>query len=258
MCVIYLAFRSDPRYRLVVAANRDEFHERPTSPMQPWGSGILAGRDLRGGGTWMGLHRRGRFAALTNFRETAPPPAGAPSRGGLVVEALESESAPEPWLRDLETKGDAIAGFSLFVSDLETLAYYSNRGGGVRLLDAGIYAVSNGLLGDPWPKVVRGAAAFEERVKGAADPELTASLFEVLFDASGAEDGALPETGVGIDRERTLAPIFIRGSEYGTRSSSVIVIREEGVGSFYERTYGPDAEPKGMRSIEIPPRNRAP
>ncbi|MGH9458332.1 MAG: NRDE family protein [Thermoanaerobaculia bacterium] len=274
MCVIYLSFRADAAWRLVVAANRDEFHERPTAALHAWNDedGILAGRDLRGGGTWMGVHRDGRFAALTNFREPAAVPGPAPSRGGLVTEYLREGGDPASWLERVAARADAYAGFSLFASDLETLAHFSNRSGSVRTLPPGRYAISNGLLGDPWPKVVRGLAAFERalgetsvgapsrraprqnvtsaregsrRDAAATWEALTDTFLDVLRDATPAGDGDLPDTGVGPDREKMLSPIFIRGSEYGTRSSSVILVGEGGEGEFVEESFGPDAVPAG-------------
>lgn len=239
MCVIYLAFRIHSRYRLVVAANRDEFHERPTAAMGEWGEepGLFAGRDLRSGGSWMGVHARGRFAALTNFREAAPAREGAPSRGSLVTSYLMDGEDPSIWLDALAPRARSFAGFSLFLSDFETLAHLSNRGGGVSRLHAGIYAISNGLLGDPWPKVVRGKERFTRVVEEMrADP--VEPLLEILADATSAEDRALPRTGVGLERERALSPIFIRGDEYGTRSSSVLLIGETGESVFVERSFG--------------------
>jgi uncharacterized protein with NRDE domain len=239
MCVIYLAFRSHPRYRLVVAANRDEFHDRPTAPVARWEdeSGVIAGRDLRSGGTWMGMHARGRFAALTNFREPLPQVPPAPTRGALVASYLAEGGAPERWLRELAPRAAVFAGFSIFASDLATLGHYSNRGGDVTPLGPGVYAVSNGLIGDPWPKVVRGREKFARSLEGKGD--LVASLLELLADSSPATDGELPHTGVGIERERMLSPIFIRGVDYGTRSSSVLLVGEEGEGIFVERSFGP-------------------
>jgi uncharacterized protein with NRDE domain len=252
MCVIYLAFRSHPRYRLVVAANRDEFHERPTGAMGEWDEepGLVAGRDLRRGGTWMGVHARGRFAALTNFRETLPAKPGAPSRGRLVASYLVDGEDPVLWLESLAARAHSYDGFSLFLSDFESLAHFSNRGGGVSLLDPGVHAISNGRLGDLWPKVVRGRERFAARVSGSA-PDLVAPLLEILADATAAQDDALPQTGVGIERERALSPIFIRGEDYGTRSSSVILVDEEGGGLFVERSFAAGGVAADTREVRF-------
>ncbi|HVR43902.1 MAG TPA: NRDE family protein [Thermoanaerobaculia bacterium] len=248
MCVIYLSFRSDRRYPLVVAANRDEFHERPTAPLSEWDGGIVAGRDLRGGGTWMGLHRSGRFAALTNFREPSPP-AASKSRGTLVTAWLRDGSDPERWVRDLATDSAAYGGFSLFVSDLSSLAHVSNRGGRAARLDPGVYAIGNGLLGDPWPKVLRGKEAFERALESAADP--LEPLLSLLADSTPSADGPLPETGIGPERERALSPIFIRGDLYGTRASSVVLVDPDGHARLVERSFGPGGTPGSTRSIEL-------
>jgi uncharacterized protein with NRDE domain len=251
MCVIYLAFRTHPRFRLVVAANRDEFHERPTAAMGEWTEepGLVAGRDLRSGGTWMGIHARGRFAALTNFRETLAARPGAPSRGGLVSSYLVEGEDPVLWLDSLAARAHRYAGFSLFLTDFESLAHFSNRGGRVSLLDPGIYAISNGLIGDLWPKVVRGRERFAA-LAADADADV-APLLDLLADATAAQDDALPRTGVGIERERMLSPIFIRGEEYGTRSSSVILVDEEGDTRFVERSFGPGGVVTGTREARF-------
>lgn len=239
--MIYLAFLSHSRYRLIVAANRDEFHDRPTAAMEEWEDepGLIGGRDLRGGGTWMGVHASGRFAALTNFREPLPLVRDAPSRGSLVASYLAQGGEPRRWLDSLAPGAAMLAGFSLFVSDFRQVGHYSNRGGHVSLLEPGIYGISNGLMGDPWPKVVRGRERFASAVAAGPRADLVAPLLEVLSDSKSADDDALPTTGIGIERERMLSPIFIRGEDYGTRSSSVILIGDDGECVFVERSFGP-------------------
>jgi len=252
MCIIFAAFRSHPEYRLVVAANRDEFRDRPTEAAHRWkdGGGIIGGRDLRGGGTWMGIHTDGRFAALTNFREPAVIPAkGAPSRGELVVSYLQSGEAPQAWLARLARRSGEWGGFSLFVSDLGELAHLSNRRNVPDALGPGIWAVSNGLLGDPWPKVERGRAEFRRAVEeSGGDVE---RLMALLRDDSAADPSELPDTGVGPERERELSPIFIRGPLYGTRSSTVLRIREDGRGTMVEQQWSGDGSSEGRVEIEF-------
>lgn len=251
MCVIFLSFRQHPRYRLVVAANRDEFRDRPTEPVHWWRDepSILAGRDLRSGGTWMGVHRAGRFAALTNFRDAAPPRERAPSRGELVTSFLRSDEGAEAWLAELAPRSHAWAGFSLFVSDLHELAHLSNRRPRAEILSPGIWAISNGLLGDPWPKVSRGKAEFA-RLLTALEPDRDL-LMRLLRDDVPADEPDLPDTGVGLERERELSPIFIRGEEYGTRASTLLMIGEGGDGSVVEQQWGRGGEPLERVELEF-------
>ncbi|MFN2239760.1 MAG: NRDE family protein [Thermoanaerobaculia bacterium] len=252
MCIIFVAFRTHPDYRLVVAANRDEFRDRPTEAAHRWkdGGGIIGGRDLRSGGTWMGIHTDGRFAALTNFREPAAAPAeDSPSRGDLVVSYLQSGGVPQVWLASLAHRSGQWGGFSLFVSDLGELAHLSNRRNVPDSLGPGIWAVSNGLLGDPWPKVERGKAEFRKVVEqSGADVE---RLMALLRDDSAADPSDLPDTGVGPERERELSPIFIRGQLYGTRSSTVLRIREDGRGSLIEQQWSGDGKAEGRVELEF-------
>lgn len=243
MCLILLAHDAHPRYRLVVAANRDEFHERPAAPARWWDDapGVLAGRDLRGGGTWMGVTRTGRFAAVTNYRDTAPPAPDAPSRGRLPGGFLAGDDEPEAYLRALAPRADRFAGFNLLVGDADSLWYFGNRGGEARPLEPGVYGLSNALLDTPWPKTERGKAGLREALAGGGevDPE---ALFRLLWDAEPAPDAQLPDTGVGIERERMLSSPFIRGPEYGTRASTVLLVERAGAVRLVERTVVPGRE----------------
>ncbi len=240
MCLILLAHDAHPRYRLVVAANRDEFYERPTAPAAWWDDApaVLAGRDLRGGGTWMGITRGGRFAAVTNYRDVAPPSPDAPSRGHLVGDFLAGDGAPGAYLRALEPRAGEYAGFNLLVGDGSGLWYYGNRGGDARPLGPGVYGLSNALLDTPWPKVERGRAALREAVSSGEDVDPEA-LFRILWDAEPAPDLLLPDTGVGIERERMLSSSFIRSPEYGTRASTVLLVGRDGRVRFVERSVVP-------------------
>ncbi|HEX8274128.1 MAG TPA: NRDE family protein [Longimicrobiaceae bacterium] len=239
MCLILLAHEAHPRYRLVVAANRDEAYARPTAPAAWWADapGVLAGRDLLGGGTWMGISRGGRFAAVTNFRETAAPPPDAPTRGRLVGDFLRGAEAPDAYLRALAARAGEYAGFNLLVGDGGGLRWFSNRGGAAQAVEPGIHGLSNALLDTPWPKVDRGrdglAAAL---LRDDVDPE---ALFRVLRDAEPAPDEHLPDTGVGLERERVLSSPFIRSPEYGTRASTVLLVGRDGQVRFVERTVTP-------------------
>ncbi len=240
MCTLLFAWQVDPARPLVVAANRDEFYARPAAPAQLWDDApqLLAGRDLQAGGTWLGVTRSGRFAALTNVREPGlATPADAPSRGRLVAEYLRGSGAPGDYVRGLEPA--AYAGFNLVVGDRGSLWYLSNRAGPARRLGPGVYGVANAALDDPWPKVVRG----RERLAGLlASGRVEASeLLDLLADRSPVADEALPDTGVGLALERMLSPLFITSPNYGTCCSTALIILRDATVEFRERTHNPRA-----------------
>lgn len=236
MCLILIAHRAHPDYPLVVAANRDEFHARPATAAAWWKEApqILAGRDLQAGGTWLGITRGGRFAALTNFRDPPAHRPDAPSRGALVSDFLLGSEPPEGYLERLALRAGAYNGFNLVVGGPLTGLYaYCNRGGGVQSLAPGVHGISNGLLDEPWPKVRAGRAALGAALAG-ADPE---ALFAVLADRAQAADAELPDTGIGRDWERLLSSRFIAGPAYGTRCSTVVMWDADGGVRFIERSY---------------------
>ena len=204
-----------------------------------------AGRDLQAGGTWMGVTRGGRFAAVTNFRDPSDRRTTARSRGGLVTEYLLSKLDPGAWLADLMHRAGEYNGFNLIVGDGESLWYYGSREGLARPIPPGVHGLSNHLLDEPWPKVVRGRMAMEAALKH-ADP--APALFEALSDAQGAPDGALPSTGVGLAWERRLASALITGNDYGTRASTVVIMSPSGGLLFEERTRGADGSVEGVAS----------
>jgi uncharacterized protein with NRDE domain len=253
MCLIALAYEQGP-HRLVVAANRDEFHARPAAPAAFWPDAphVLGGRDLRGGGTWLGVTRGGRFAAITNFRELAETPAGAPSRGHLVADFLTGGADAEVYVRRMVREGHRYAGFNLLVADDAGLFYVSNRAAGWRRLDPGVYGLSNHLLDTPWPKVRRATAALRASLAHPAHV-LEAALFDALADEAFAPDGELPETGVGTELERALSAPFIRAGEYGTRASTVLAVSREGGVRLVERTVvpGSDARPEAVHAFDL-------
>jgi uncharacterized protein with NRDE domain len=238
MCLIVLAYRSHPDYGLIVGANRDEFYERPTAPASFWEDApqVLAGRDLRGGGTWLGITREGRFAAVTNYRDSSSARAGAPSRGLLVSEFLKGRSHPAAYLRALAAVADQYNGFSLFVGDSRALYYYSNREGRIRHLAPGLYGLSNHLLDTPWPKVERSKQALAALIRQNT-ARLPEAILGFLADRAQAADVLLPDTGVGLERERALSPLFISTPIYGTRSSTVLLVGNNGEVTFYERSF---------------------
>jgi uncharacterized protein with NRDE domain len=227
MCLIVVGWRAHPDYPLVVAANRDEFFARPAVPAHWWpdAPALLAGRDLEAGGTWLGVTRNGRFAALTNYRDPSRRRPGAPSRGALVRDCLAGDGAALPTLEAIARASGDYAGFNLFACDGSHLAIHESTTGAVRALEAGIYGLSNHLLDTPWPKVrfarERFAAALTQLPH---DDEFLA----LLRDDTPAPDHHLPATGVSPEWERWLSSAFIRAPGYGTRCSTVLTVRHDG------------------------------
>ncbi len=248
MCLILLAHEAHPAHRLVVAANRDEAYERPTAPAAWWEDApeVLAGRDLRGGGTWMGITRAGRFAAVTNYREAAPADPGAPSRGHLVGGFLLGSASPEAYLRSLRSRAADHAGFNLLLGEGGRMWYASNRGDWGRELEPGVYGLSNALLDTPWSKVERGKSGLHRALEAEGGPD-EAELFRLLADAEPAPDDLLPDTGVGTALERVLSSPFIASPGYGTRASTVLRVGRDDAADFAERTVAPGAPPSEAR-----------
>jgi uncharacterized protein with NRDE domain len=238
MCLILFSVDYPIGYRLILAANRDEFYDRPTAPLHFWPEApeVLAGRDLRAGGTWMGITRSGRFAALTNYRDPASTLSEAPTRGRLVSDfLLETERATD-YLRRIDRKSTQYNGFNLVLSDDTGIYGYGNKNEGIRKLGAGIYGISNRLLDTPWPKVLKGKALFQDWLSR-MDATRPTEGFDVLRDQTFAPKESLPDTGVGLEWERRLSPILITSDRYGTRSSTLLFWRLDGSVQVIERTY---------------------
>jgi uncharacterized protein with NRDE domain len=244
MCLALFAFHTHPRFPVVIAANRDEFYERPTAGAAFWPHAprVLAGRDLKEGGTWFGVTRSGRFAAVTNYRDPRELRESRKSRGLLVRGYLEGGDPPLAWLRLIAREGDAYNGFNLVVGTPRELAYYSNRYGTPRALGPGVYGLSNHLLDTPWPKVERIKAALFDMLSQ-DKPGLIEGLFAVLADGYRPSDAELPDTGVGLEWERLLSSSFIKSENYGTRSSTVFLMGNDGHAHFVERAFGPQGVP---------------
>jgi uncharacterized protein with NRDE domain len=236
VCLILLAYHSHPRFPLVVAANRDEWFQRPTAPARFWSDHpeVLAGRDLEQGGTWLGITRRGRFAALTNYRDPANKRDPAPSRGALPSGFLIGDAEPLDYVERLRSAAHAYNGFNLFAADRDSLAYLSSPGATASRLGPGIYGLSNGVLDEPWPKVTKGKTALERALSSSPGPD---ALFTVLKDHDIAPDHALPSTGVSLDWERRLSAMHILSEGYGTRSATVVLVDRDGDVEFVERTF---------------------
>lgn len=245
MCLILFAHHADPRYRLVVAANRDEFFKRPTVPADYWPDArhALAGRDLEKGGTWMGVTTDARWSAVTNFRDGASPDPGSRSRGELVAGFLRGPETAEDYAASIAKHSHEYHGFNLLVGDAAGLHYLSNRDDSSMMLAPGFYGLSNRFLDSPWPKVERGKRALRAALAEPAGPDrLIENLLALLADRSTADDAALPSTGVSHDWERLLSAAFIVAPNYGTRASTVLLIDREGGVHFRERSFGEGGE----------------
>jgi uncharacterized protein with NRDE domain len=238
MCLILFSYQLHADYRLILAANRDEFYNRPTAPLDYWSDhpDVLAGRDLKGNGTWLGVTRSGRIAAITNYREPAAPRQNEPSRGILIRDFLTGNSSPKRYLKAVSKMSHAYNGFNLIAGDLSGLYYYSNRASRVQQLQPGLYGVSNHLIDTAWPKIQRGKDLLQGQLGGREKIDIE-KIWEMLADRSLPADKELPDTGVGLQRERILAPLFIRSPDYGTRSSSIVLMEYSGQTTFMERTF---------------------
>jgi uncharacterized protein with NRDE domain len=240
MCTILFSYGPDPKGRLILLANRDEFYERPTVPAAWWADHpeIYAGRDLVAGGTWLGVTSNGKVAAVTNYRDPSQPK-GELSRGALVSEFLLSDSGTEDYLKEVLREGGRYTGFNLiagrFGGGEGELFYCSNRAEGIRKLEHGLYGLSNHLLDTPWPKVRRGKDRFAEILENRS-PD-AGDLFKILADRAPASDHELPDTGVGVETEKVLSPIFIETPSYGTRSSTVVIFSDSVGFEFEERVF---------------------
>jgi uncharacterized protein with NRDE domain len=238
MCLILIAYRTQPRYPLILAANRDEFYDRSTAPASFWESEpqLLAGKDLKSGGTWLGINRNGRVAALSNYRDPGTVRKNAPSRGGLVAEFLLGNIPPAEYLKFLQQRSQDYNGFNIIFGDSKNLFVYSNRGEVPPLLQPGIHGLSNHLLDTPWPKVAHGKKTLAEILSHKGKPSVE-GIFSLLADRTVPHDSLLPDTGIGLETERLLAPLFISGPAYGTRSSSILLIDQDAEVTFLERTH---------------------
>lgn len=238
MCLIVFAWKVVPGIPLLAAANRDEFYERPAAPAAWWEdqAHIYAGRDLQGGGTWMGVTREGRFAAITNIRAPSEKKDVAPSRGEIVAGYLSGIASPQQFVDDIAPRAGQYNGFNLLVGNREELVWYSNgspddaRNG--RPLQSGVYGLSNGSLDSPWPKVVRTKAQFSSLLCQGAPED---AYFEMLADTSQAPDCRLPNTGISQEWERILSSVCIESSMYGTRSSTFVRLPDSGAPILRER-----------------------
>lgn len=256
MCLLVLAWKAHPRYRLVVAANRDEYHDRPAAPLSRWSAApdILAGKDLRAGGTWLGLDRHRRFGVVTNFRELVRAPAEARTRGGLIPKFLGGAAAAGEYLAALGCEADEYGGFNLLLADADSLWYASNRSVPfARALAPGVHGLSNERLDTPWPKLRRVRRGFEEWLGGGGTAE-GGELFDLLADRTrAADEEALPGTGLSPEWERALSSPFVLNERYGTRCSTLVAIESSGACFVAERRFDPAGDCLGETQYRLTP-----
>ena len=239
MCLILFAYHVVPGAPLIVAANRDERFNRAAAPAAAWSDhpDIVAGRDLTGGGTWLGVSRRGRFATLTNFRDPPTHRADAPTRGDLVKNFLVGSMPAKAYVEDIQRKAVLYNGFCLLVWDGTELCFYSNRAPAPVRVEPGVHGLPNELLDTPWPKVVRGRAGLTQLTQAPFDVDAHLAL---LNDTTPAPDSDLPQRGRTLERERRSSPLRIVHPDYGTRCSTVLRVTSKGTVDFAERRFLPE------------------
>jgi uncharacterized protein with NRDE domain len=240
MCLIFIALKQHPEYKFILAANRDEFYKRKTASADFWSdhNHIVGGRDLEAGGTWLAMNVDGKVSMVTNYRDPKNIDPDSPSRGHLVSDYLLHDVSAEKYLKDLEPRAELYNGFNLLLGNVDELFYLSNYKRGIDHLTHGVYGLSNHLLDTPWPKVVRGKERFSEILNSHVDTE---RLFKFLYDDHRAPDNVLPDTGIGLERERALSAMFIKSPGYGTRCSTVILVDKDDQVLFSERVYNTDS-----------------
>ena len=237
MCLIVFANNVSDDYKFIFAANRDEFYDRPSEQAEFWSNhpDLLAGKDLQAGGTWLGITKQGRFAAITNFRDLKNIKNDAPSRGQLTLDFLLSEMPPKEYYDKIKPTLSNYNGFNFLFGYVDALYYFSNKTEGLKKLEPGIHGISNAVLNTAWPKVEKS----KRQLKSLIEQENIHpwEVLNLLDDTTPAKDEELPDTGVGLEMERMLSPIFIKSEKYGTRSSTIITVDMQKNARFVEKTY---------------------
>lgn len=252
MCLVALAWKHHPRWRLVLAGNRDEFHTRPTAPVHRWeppNARVIAGRDLRSSGTWVGISPDGRAGVVTNVRDPMASSSG-PSRGQLVADYLAGHCGADTYMQVLADRAAGYPPFNLLLADGDSCQYLGNHPSARIALVPGVHGMSNGTLRMPWPKTRRLTSALSDWVERGS--ETLDPLWAALADETQASDSELPDTGIDLALERQLSSAFIRGRDYGTRASTILGIDHHGHGFIHERRFGPEGIFLGETKIEIP------
>ena len=250
MCLILLALNSVPTRPWLLLGNRDEFHARPTAAAAAWADApdVVGGRDLQAGGSWLALNRNGRFAVVTNVRSGIPA-RGLRSRGDLVADFVRGVDSPERYANALSARRDEYGPFNLVIGDRSAVWGVSSVKHDPWCLSSGIHVISNGAPDVHWPKTERLRAGFDTSLKNGKIQD--AALLELLGDSLLPADEDLPDTGVGMDLERVLAPVFIRGEHYGTRASTLAYARDDGSMVLHERCFWPRGIAAGEILIEV-------
>jgi len=241
MCLLAVAWRAHEEFQLVVVANRDEFYSRPAMSAHFWHEypNIFAGRDLKSNGTWLGVSKEGRFAAITNFRDPSKHETKARSRGKLVSEFLHTDSSLEDYCQFIQQQAHIYNGFNLLLCDGLSLMYFSNRAEEPKVLNPGVYALSNAFLNTPWPKTLDARDKLENWLR---HPSGIENLSQLLFDSKPADDEYLPDTGISYEMEKALSSQLIQLDDYGTRSSTALIVDDKGSAEYYECVLKPDWE----------------
>lgn len=251
MCLISFSWQNHPEYKLILVANRDEFYRRKTQVANFWEENpqILAGKDLEAGGTWMGIHKNGRFSALTNYRDIANLRANAPSRGQLTTNFLQNQVSPEAYLQSILPKAEQFNGFNILVGNLDELYYFSNYENQIKKLSAGLYGLSNHLLDTDWFKVKKAKLKLAKNIE---HNQLNINnLLDLMWDKEIPEDEMVQQTGLSLERERMLSPMFIQSPDYGTCCTSVLLVNWNNEISFTERVYNHPQKPYFQQTFEF-------
>jgi len=240
MCLILFRYNDHSDYRLILAANRDEYYHREAEPLHRWDSGIFAGRDVKSDGTWMGITKSGRFAALTNYRNRVDFRDDKKSRGSLVTDFLTKDISQKEYARHLKETASLYNGYNLIFGDMKNLCWFTNKKVSSETISSGTYGLSNAFLDIGWTKVLKG----KKELIGATNRAFnTEGLMKILSNSETAPDKELPSTGVSLEFERMLSPIFIKSEKYGTRCSSVLTVTKDGKTEFTERTFSDERSP---------------
>ena len=243
MCLILFSYDNHPDYKLVLMANRDEFYNRPTQRANWWEDqpDLLGGKDLKENGSWLAITKSGKFAAITNYRDPRQVKADAPTRGKLVTNFLLDNYSAGEYLKELQESGSEYNGFNLIFGGLNEIVYYSNSVNTYQKLQPGNYGLSNALLDTPWPKVVKGKKKLDTMLNGTGTFSFVRAVND-LKDAKLANDQQLPDTGIGLEKERLLSSMFIEAPGYGTRCTTIITIDRQNLVTFKEVSYIPEGE----------------